>query len=45
MSSVIGVFALALMVLVLLIAVASLAIVAIIPLGKYLDKRREDQSS
>ena len=40
MSIVLGVFAIALMVVVLVIAAASLVVVAIIPIGRFVEKRR-----
>jgi len=40
MSSVIGVFAIGLMVIVLVIALASLVVVAIIPIARFLENRQ-----
>lgn len=40
MGAIIGVIAIALMVMVLIIAAASLVVVAIIPIGRFVEKRR-----
>jgi hypothetical protein len=45
MSSVIGIFAIGLMVIVLVIAIASLVVVAIIPIARYLENRQDKQKS
>lgn len=45
MSSVIGIFAVGLMVIVLLIAVASLVVVAIIPIARFFENRQAKQKS
>lgn len=44
MSGVIGAFALGLMVIVLLIAIFSLIVLVIIPIGRFLTKRAEQQA-
>lgn len=41
MSGLVGIFAIGLMVIVLLIAIFSLAVVVIIPIGRFLERRHE----
>lgn len=42
MGSVIGIFAIGLMIIVLVIAAGSLVVVAIIPVARFLERRQED---